>query len=515
MDWKLLEDPVVRVEAMRDNFLLFFAYHYWREFTSFQKDWMRSIQSDLSTMIIAFRASRKTTIVRWYVVRCICYKKEPSIIRQSYEDWLSWESVREIAKMLCKESIKKDYWELFPFESKQWDFAKKSLTNFETTNWVKVASKSLGQTLRGANTYDMQDEISARPTLLILDDIDITKSVNNIDIINQNEQKITTETIGALDPLRRKIIFLWNVINEDWVVPRFRQKYKDSPLWNCFRQPLFNEKWENARPEVFTDSVVQVIKEDWKVSMNQNYLLIPSSAGSWVFTRSYFDYFLLSHFEQEDWILQKKDLVCWLFIDPAFSTSNTSDDACIIAAGEHSISKKIYILNWYADTSAQSRTIQAVIVMYNNMLLDWYKIQFISVEKVDISRQQTDFIKDLKDELIKHDINIPVRAYESKVKKETRIQNNLEGIMSMQWVKFSRNLDKDFLSKLERQFLEFPNADHDDIIDTVSQAVEVFKKKPEKQIKEVTKPFYNSLTWQPMQNNKTSAFKRRSADRRW
>ena len=57
--------------------------------------------------------------------------------------------------------------------------------------------------------------MSARPTLLILDDIDITKSVNNVDIINQNEQKIKTETIGALDPLRRKIIFLGNVIHTD------------------------------------------------------------------------------------------------------------------------------------------------------------------------------------------------------------------------------------------------------------------------------------------------------------
>jgi hypothetical protein len=93
-------------------------------------------------------------------------------------------------------------------ETKKEDLKKKSLSNFETTNGVKISSKSLGQTLRGANTFSMEDEKSARPTLLILDDIDVSKSVENTDIIEKNYNKITGETISALDPLQRKIIFL-------------------------------------------------------------------------------------------------------------------------------------------------------------------------------------------------------------------------------------------------------------------------------------------------------------------
>lgn len=57
--------------------------------------------------------------------------------------------------------------------------------------------------------------MAARPTLLILDDIDVNKSVENLEIINKNENKILSETIGALDPLRRKIVFLGNTIKED------------------------------------------------------------------------------------------------------------------------------------------------------------------------------------------------------------------------------------------------------------------------------------------------------------
>jgi len=52
--------------------------------------------------------------------------------------------------------------------------------------------------------------------------------------------------------------------------------------------------------------------------------------------------------------------------------------------------------------------------------------------------------------------------------------------MSQQGIKFNRNIvDSNFIPRTERQFLEFPNGDHDDIIDCISQAIEVFRKKRE------------------------------------
>jgi len=68
------------------------------------------------------------------------------------------------------------------------------------------------------------------------------------------------------------------VIQEDGVVPRFWRNYKGNDRWNCFWQALFDEKNNNIRPEVFTDDVVEELKADGKVSWQQNYLLIPSTA---------------------------------------------------------------------------------------------------------------------------------------------------------------------------------------------------------------------------------------------
>lgn len=63
----------------------------------------------------------------------------------------------------------------------------------------------------------------------------------------------------------------------------------------------------------------------------------------------------------------------------------------------------------------------------------------------------------------------------------------------MKWLKFSRNLDKNFLFKTEQQLLEYPNGDHDDIIDTMWQSVEVFRKREEK-AKPTPRPTVSLLT---------------------
>ena len=486
---EIIADKELRIEAWRQSFRFWFTYHFWRKMKRFQKDRCNALQNrDLSILIEAFRASRKTTIVRWFVCRCIAYKIEPSIIVQSYEDSLSAERVREVAKMLFKKSVVEDHWYLFPIEKKD-DvlMSKKSTSNFESTTGVKVAAKSLGQTIRWANTFDMEEEMSARPTLLILDDIDVIKSVTNIDIIVANEKKILNETMWALDPLQRRVIFLWNTINEDWVVPRFRNKYKNQPSRKIFRQPLFNDKWENQRPEVFTDKEIDKLKADWISSWNNNYLLIPSQAGNWVFIRSYFNYFLTSWFEDSSTWLTKNDLKCGIFCDPAFSTSDVSDDAVVIWAAEHKITKRKYLIDWYADTSAPSKTIAALIVMYNNMVNDWFNPQFISVENVTISKRQTEFIKDLKTELLRFNISCPVYLYEPRTNKNARIKDNCESPMSQWWLLFNRNMtDRNFVTKAENQFLEYPVWDHDDIIDTISQMFEVFKTKTNWEVKKKT-----------------------------
>ena len=477
--YEALKDKVVRVEAMRDNFPLFFAYHFWWEFKPFHIDWMESMQSDKNTFIEWFRASRKTTIAKGYIIRCICYKKRDYILRQSYEEPDSRSNVTDIAKMLFTHSIVEDYGKLFPLEAKMEDFSKKTQWNFDTTNKVRVQAKGLMQSTRWLNTFDSAKWQTERPDLLILDDVDVVKSVMNPEIINQNERKLLWELFGALDPLDHKILFLGNTILEDGIVPRLRRLYENNEWWDVFRQPLIVNN-ENMRPEVFTDEVIKDAQGNGKIAYQQNYLLIPASSGTGIFVREYFDYFLTSHFENVDSPLQKQDIRRWIFIDPAFSTSNKSDDAVVIILWEHRISKQYYLLDWYGGTSAPSSTRSHIISMYHKATLWWYRIELIHCEDVKINKDQTKFIEDLRWELLENHISIPLYTSTPNKQKNQRIVDILEPVFSMKWIKFNRGLNDDFVQKLERQLLQHPNSDHDDHSDCLAQWVWYFRKVPEK-----------------------------------
>lgn len=321
---KLKKSKELRIATFRKSFPAFFFYYFgWKHMKMWQLEWMWELQNGKNVLIKWFRGSRKTTIVRGFSAWCAIYQVEPFQVVQSYEDTASGEWVRQVAILVSKKAIVNDYGQLFPFEAKREEMTKKSLKDFELLNGSKIMSKSLGQTLRGANS-DVWDT-PQRPTLLILDDIDTNSSVKNPDIIEENERKILWETIGALDPLRRRVIFLGNVILEDGVVPRFCEAYKDSKFWKIFEQPLITEEWVNVWPEEFTEDVVSQLEDDWEIPFNQNYKLIPYMSGQKIIKKSQ----ILHASEWPD------DALIYMGIDPAHSLKTSSDSLAVVVTAHY------------------------------------------------------------------------------------------------------------------------------------------------------------------------------------
>ena len=209
------------------HFLLFYFYYYPDDFNSlladFHYDWLDSIHSDINTMIEGFRWSAKTSLTIASIIYFICIKKYNFIVWQSYESKASTRNTTQIALKLMNKKLESDYWVLFATWWKRDELEKRSVSDFDTSNWIKILSASLWEKLRWALHKN------TRIDLLILDDIDITDSVKNPEIIQKNYEKITWETFWALSKERSKIIFLWNTINQDWIVPRFRKEKKD--IW--------------------------------------------------------------------------------------------------------------------------------------------------------------------------------------------------------------------------------------------------------------------------------------------
>jgi hypothetical protein len=90
-------------------------------------------------------------MVRAYVAWATLYKYHPFGVVQSYEDSASSEWVRQVAVLITKPHIVADYGEMFPFSGTREEMNKASMRNWELRNGSKVMSRSLGQTLRGAN----------------------------------------------------------------------------------------------------------------------------------------------------------------------------------------------------------------------------------------------------------------------------------------------------------------------------------------------------------------------------
>lgn len=357
---KILVDQFMRKEYFEHDFPAFFQYHYgWAGLKDFHKEMLDMFHGPKNLLLVTMRALRKTTIARGYAVWCIAYAKEPYIVVQSYEGENSASWVRSVAKMLMEPSIIHDYGQLFPYDIKREEMMKASLHNFNSTTGVKIESRSLKQRLRGAAEYEI-DEHTRRPTLLILDDIDVNDSVKNVDIIQANYDKLKTETIGALDPTHRRIIFLANVIAQDGIAVRFANEYKDKETWHVWHKFLYDgPNNSNIWPEEFNEAVIKQLRDDGTTSFNANYLGIAMIAGNPIIKQTQIRRIAALPLEV------KEKGRCVGGIDPAFSTNTGTDEMAITFTYRFENKKYIYkCYGFEGDDKDEERFCNFVASMY-------------------------------------------------------------------------------------------------------------------------------------------------------
>lgn len=442
---EVLGDREMRVSYFQHNFEAFFQYYFgWDGLTGWHRAWLQKFEGEKDLLFITLRASRKTTIARAYCVWCIAYAKEPYIVVQSYEQSASASWVRSVAKMLMEPSIVEDYGNLFPFSIRREEMMKASFNNFDSTTGVKIESRSLVQNLRGANEYEIGAH-AKRPTLLILDDIDIDTSTRNTDIINANFDKLRTETIGAMDPLRRRIIFLGNVIHVDGIVPRFEKEYAGSKNWDITRLFLYDGPGgTNIWPEVFTREVIEKLLEDGTTAFNANYKGLPMVSGSSIIKRDQ-----IKHID-----IVPAGVTVVGGIDPAFSTK-TGTDAMTIVITAHlrvpgeTYTNKYILYQYEAFGDAKNE------VSFVKMAEDAYKRFKVSRWRIESNNGGEIIGRMLKAK------NMATDIISSSKDKETRLREH-QGSFELGKVYFLPGTEP-----LERQLIDFPNVKNDDLVDAM------------------------------------------------
>lgn len=259
-----------------------------------------------------FRWSAKTTIAQMYVNYCIAYKKRRNIMRYSQtidnaEENLTYIANTFIADTDWGERFVRDFGNIYypDYTVKNGKKKMKRLDKFITENHCYIRAMSLGTSPRGKN-YTAPDG-KFRPDLLIFDDVDTISSCQSKKKIDKSFEFILNEVLGWTT-WATQILFLWNTIYEDGIVPRFEEHIKDDPTWESIILPIYQDG------KIVRDRFVETDKEAeklnvwieeaykkytsleterrrlWTISFNQNYLLIPYALWQHIVTRDMIQY---------------------------------------------------------------------------------------------------------------------------------------------------------------------------------------------------------------------------------
>lgn len=180
-------------------------------------------------MWIMFRESAKTSFAKMYVIYCIAYRKKRFINYDSYDKANSEAALFDVASWLqTNRRIIADFGQLFVEDRSSKQATMKRISEFVTTNKVKVKAYSTQESTRG-RIFDR-----FRPDLYIVDDFETE--------ITAKSAPVTQKIIAHIDGMKSgiatdgQVIFLGNLISETGSVATLIHESKENPdAWHYHR----------------------------------------------------------------------------------------------------------------------------------------------------------------------------------------------------------------------------------------------------------------------------------------
>lgn len=382
------------------------------------------------------------------------------------------------------------------FEEREMDKAKGESGDWKTKQWWWLYSVWVGWALswKWFDIIIIDDPIKNREEA---DSVAVKKMVNDwysstcyTRLQSQNSAIILMMTRWSNDDLAGDLL---EKMKED----------KDADQWDVLTIPAMDEEgnyiiWPGKWDEWYLKKEMSnVNKKDWAALYMQD----PINSSQTIFNINDIRYFINSQFDEVNkhtpTYINKDDMRCIIYIDPAFSSSANSDDAVWVLIGKHKITGNYYILNLVVQISAPTSLYMNILAMYDEGIMDWFKIESIYIEDVKLNRSQTEFIKHFKSFLKKKDRYITINEHLQKAKKEDRIRFTLEPIISLNSLYLNKNYkDISLLTSIYQQLQKFPFGRKDDIIDAITWWITVIdtfkrdeKKEEEKKKKVLSKRF--------------------------
>lgn len=458
-----------RVAYFEKDFLYFCFYYFPGEFNhalaGFQIEYIETLENGIDVFFVGFRESVKTTFLTMYYSYVICYKKRRFIMHYNSEIEQAKSMLRDvITYFLENEKIIADFGNLYLPDG--WRSAKdkkqKTVWEFITENGVKMKAMSMWKSPRGQKF--VYKSVTYRPDLVWFDDLDNNKNTKNADIIKADINFILWEVFGWVSAFCQKI-FLWNVVTEIWRVPSLKKHFwsdeksgvkvfwipirkKWKIMWNRFVATDKEAEEKNKNILDVRDKFISLEtrrREQWAIWYNQNYNLIAYKKWQRIISDSMIkNYFSLP-----------KNYKIVIGIDPAFSEKTWTDPIWITVTAQEKFEKETYkyviemieLEGEEKDEDRFCRFITNLAIKYN-----------YSVIYIENNNGWGVLARILKKR------GLAVIVISSEKDKVTRL-------LEYQWeiekwlVKFNP-ADSKVWSWLQ-QLKDFPNGDHDDMVDSM------------------------------------------------
>lgn len=451
------------------NFAYFFTYYFAPyvqfPFADFHYDLFEDCHDLIDGKIneagwVAFRESAKTSIAKGFIAYLICYKKRFYINVDSYSKENAERILFDVVlELQTNKRIIEDFGHLYNQKRNNEESTQKRISNFLTTNGIRVEAHSTQEPVRGRLSKNY------RPDAVILDDFETDKTVVS-EAITKAIRNHIEEFQGGLAP-NALVLYLGNYISEycniAWLFDRAKENSKirmrnipiirdDKPTWGGKyviedRDVLDTGKVsiETIKRRLF--SPTEGNKRFMAEMMNQ-----PVDEATQEFKKSMFKYISFKD------VLEKKTNR-FLLCDTAVSMSDSSDYTgfSLIFVDENN--------NWYVKSWKEKvdpkKFMQNLFGIHSQ-----YDLTLVGIEKT----VYLDAIKPfLDDEMRAKNIFLPIKPLShGGKKKEERIRWLLPRYESGSIYHIEGQC-----YDLEEELLRFPNSLHDDVMDSLAYGTQL------------------------------------------
>lgn len=483
---KIKEDKYFRKEYFK-HFFYRYCQYYFREYYAFDTPpvllkYYKALEEWKNVYFEWFRGCAKTTIAQMFLNYVIAYKLRRNIMWYSQTIDNAEENLTYVANTFIADTdwwvrFVNDFWNLYYPETvnRKWTKKIKRLDKFVTENDCYVRAMSLWTSPRWKN-YTAPDW-KFRPDLLIFDDVDTVASVQSQKKIDKNFEFMLNEVLWGTTS-NTQIIFLWNTIYEDWLVPRFREHIKGDKSREVIFLPIYDDfgriVWDRF---VETDEEAQKLNQnirewnkkytslEWErrrlgsISFEQNYLLKPFVQGQHIITRDMIQRFNYREDMKFDYLQ--------IGIDPAVSEKQGTDYFAISVCWF--IKEKRYILECIA-LQGRDKNIKNACQIIKQLYL---KRQANKVIVETVAFQQV---------LRTIFMSMWMAVKETKTHKDKTTRLMEKQILFENGEVFIAN--NPWCDMLVEELLAFPNVEHDDRVDSMLFA-----------LTNKTKTFFISSVW--------------------